>query len=152
MGDTYTTIPANERKGESTVITEDTEVLGMIGMSKLTIFPHYLDEQVCNKLVSIILSSDFLRQCTRRATWDEPRLHTLFHPRATHNKTTSCGPGYSYKDVHMKGLPLDLIQGLKAISDNFAAKLSVKEWTLGIDCIVYASGSDGIGYHTDNSQ
>ena len=52
----------------------------------------------------------------------------------------------------MKGLPLDMIQGLKQIADDFAAKLSVKEWTLGIDCIVCASGADGIGYHADSPQ
>ena len=52
----------------------------------------------------------------------------------------------------MKGQPLDMIQGLKKIADDFSAQLSVKEWTLGIDCIVYASGANGIGYHADNSQ
>ena len=28
----------------------------------------------------------------------------------------------------------------------------MKEWTLGIDCIVYTSDADVIGYHADNSQ
>ena len=80
LGDTYMTIPANAGKGESTVITEDTEVLGMQGMSKLTIFPQYLDEDVCNKLVHSILNCGNLCQYQRSGIWDEPRLHTLLHP------------------------------------------------------------------------
>ena len=77
LRDTYVTIPVNVRKGESTVITEDTTVLGMEGMSTLTIFPQYLDQDICNNLLHSILNCGCLRQYQRSGKWDEPLDYTL---------------------------------------------------------------------------
>lgn len=137
---------------ETTTIDATTEVEGLLGQSQLTVHPRYLPPEVCESLVSSVLDSGFLRQYQRYGgTYDEPRLHVLCSQNASPIDSET-GPGYCYKDVHMKAIQLDKIPGLETVATELAAFLGVSRWGIGVDVVVYASGADGMGYHADNSQ
>ena len=148
----YEIIPPNQR-GVVTVVKDTTHVPGLLGNSRLTLIPDIISEEDCNKLASEIEGSDKLRQYSRRkGVVDEPRLHALAHHEANSSDMSKPGVGYSYKDVNMKGIPIDSFPTLGKIANYLSTLLDVPEWSLGCDCIAYASASDGIGWHADKSQ
>lgn len=147
----FVTIPSKKKKGVSNTITKKTTVKGMVGNSKLSLIPNYLPSKVCDELADAVLSCNHLRQYNRRC-YPEPRLHFLLHPDAQFDDMDAAGPGYAYRDVNMKGMPLEVIPGVESVAKQLAKTLDVPSWSLGIDVIVYASGTDGMGYHADNSQ
>ena len=57
-----------------------------------------------------------------------------------------------YKDVHMTVHSYNTILEVKPLAAQVVNKLSVDQWRLGVDAIVYGSGNDGIGWHQVNLQ
>ena len=146
-GDTILTY-INKKKIRSDNIMEETTLDGLVGGSQLMVCPNYLNDKDCQALTSEVLAcadSGKMRQYGR-GMYNEPRLHVLL------NSNTEQGMGYSYKDVHMAAHSFDLIPGIEPIANRLAQKLDVPGWKLGVDVIVYGSGHDGIGWHSDNSQ
>ena len=133
-------------------ITGAVQPPGLVGNSQLTILPNYIPPINCSMLRDELLRSNLFRQYTRGDTWEEPRLHVLFHASATSDDMQTTGIGYVYKDVQMKAHPMDTIPGLREFSDDLARALSVDQWGLGVECVLYGSGDDRMGFHADDSQ
>lgn len=149
---TITEILPGQKKGSTTAITSAVKVPELVEDSQLTILPSFVPPTICNAMKNALLDSNSLRQYSRGDTWDEPRIHALYHDDATSNNMQTAGIGYVYKDVQMKAAPMDTVSGLSQFSQDFGKSLSVEKWRLGVECVLYGSCSDGMGFHADDSQ
>ena len=63
-------------------------------------------------------------------------------------------PGYFYHGVSMKALPLSLVPEIEALAANLAEsyRLPEKNWSIGVDLVVYRDGNDSISWHSDDTQ
>ena len=62
------------------------------------------------------------------------------------------GPGYSYKDVKMLGVPLKEYPELCKLAMALGKACGVLSWSIGVDVIHYINDRDGVGWHTDVAQ
>jgi hypothetical protein len=62
--------------------------------------------------------------------------------------------GYSYHNINMKALPMDLVPEVNSFASEFATefKLPDNKINIGVDLIVYKDGNDSIGWHDDDTQ
>jgi hypothetical protein len=62
--------------------------------------------------------------------------------------------GYSYHNINMKALPMDLVPEVNSFASELATeyKLPDNKINIGVDLIVYKDGSDSIGWHADDTQ
>ena len=73
----------------------------------------------------------------------------LCHEDASSSALSDCGPGYSYKDVSIRGIHSDAIPGLQQIAKRFAKECGVPCWNLGVNAVFLTSGRDKVGWHSD---
>ena len=131
-------------------VVKEMDVPSLVGKSRLKVLPNYLPKQICDELTMNILNCQELRQYNRKHH-PEPRLHILLHKQASPIGSPE-GVGYVYHDVKMQAVPFSTVEGIEQIADELAAKLGVSQWSIGVEIIAYASGDDGIGWHSDVSQ
>ena len=62
--------------------------------------------------------------------------------------------GYSYHNIHMKALPMDLVPEVNSFASELATKYKLpdNQFNIGVDLIVYKDGSDSISWHADDTQ
>ena len=125
------------------------DLCGLEGGSKLQILPNFVSQYSCELLLNELQCSTDLRQYQRKKTWDERRLHMLCHEDAIRGCS---GPGYSYKDVKMLGVPLKEYPELCKLAMALGKACGVLSWSIDIDVIHYINDRDGVGWHTDVAQ
>mmetsp|Transcript_17218 Transcript_17218/g.49908 ORF Transcript_17218/g.49908 Transcript_17218/m.49908 type:complete len:1249 (-) Transcript_17218:777-4523(-) len=68
--------------------------------------------------------------------------------------TAMRSPGYYYHGIQMKSLPISSVPEVAQLSDQLATlyELPRKQWSIGVDLIIYRDGNDGIAWHADDTQ
>ncbi|KAL7578972.1 hypothetical protein ACA910_019019 [Epithemia clementina (nom. ined.)] len=93
---------------------------------------------------------------------DEPRLHSMYHSKAS-CKVAEDGtdpmqdenletPGYRYANITMKSRPLSDLPEITRLADELLSVCQVSEWGIGVNLICYRDGQDKMGLHADDDQ